>query len=248
LYKIPHFLVGFSRELLVIFMWSGLFYRIFPIGYVHLFVNISSMTELRILIATVFLLLLSVFTLSASADDDRWEVHATGSYEHEDSDRREQLQARRERLVEIRRQRKHTGRTTPIIIHTGSTQTGTVTPPKTPAPVVVKPVPVVVKKPTTPVVTPAPVPAVVTHSNTVSYRTPDGSASITFSATTKAGVITAASSTTHAGGTSGYYQDAFAQRVSGAVMGKKIAGLNLSAIAGASLTTASFEQFIAANF
>jgi hypothetical protein len=88
----------------------------------------------------------------------------------------------------------------------------------------------------------------VTHSSTVSYRTPDGSASVTFSATVKGGVITAASSTTRASGTSGYYQDVFARGISTAAIGKKAAGLNLAAVGGASLTTNSFEQFIAANF
>jgi hypothetical protein len=195
------------------------------------------MKDLRILLATVFLLLLSVFTLSSAvsaSDDDRGEVHSTGSYEHEGHTR------------VVRTRHKKIKKILPIVVHTGSTQTGTVTPPKTPAPVAVQPVPVVVKKPTIPVATPAP--ASVTHSNTVSYRTPDGSASVSFSVTAKAGVITAASSTTRAGGTSGYYQDAFAQRLAGAVIGKKIAGLNLSAIGGASLTTASFEQFVANNF
>jgi hypothetical protein len=62
------------------------------------------------------------------------------------------------------------------------------------------------------------------------------------------GVITAASSVTRATGTSGYYEDVFARGISTAAIGKKAAGLNLAAVGGASLTTASFEQFIVANF
>jgi hypothetical protein len=214
------------------------------------------MTELRILLATVFLLLLSVFTLSSAvsaSDDDRGESHGSESrYEREDDDdddHHERLQKQRERLAEIRRHNQKKLRK-PLLrnTQTGSTQTGSVTPPKTPAPVAVKPAPVVVKKPTTPVVTPTPAPTAVSKSSTVSYRTPDGSASIRFSATVKSGMITAASSTTRAGGTSGYYQDIFARGISAAAIGKKAAGLNLAAVGGASLTTNSFEQFIAANF
>jgi hypothetical protein len=181
------------------------------------------MTELRILLATVFLLLLSVFTLSSAvsaSDDDRGEIHSTGSYEHEGHTRGVRTRHARAKTI------------LPRVTHTGSVQAKT-------------PTPVAPKTPTTPV---TPVAAAVSKSSTVSYRTPDGSASVTFSATVKGGVITAATSTTRAGGTSGYYQDAFAQQLAGAVIGKKIAGLNLSAIGGASLTTASFEQFVVSNF
>jgi hypothetical protein len=84
-----------------------------------------------------------------------------------------------------------------------------VTPPKPP----VTPTPTT---PTTPVVV-----APVTKTSTVSYQTPDGSASITFSATVNGGVITAASSVTRATGTSGYYEDVFARGISAAAVGKK---------------------------
>jgi hypothetical protein len=44
------------------------------------------------------------------------------------------------------------------------------------------------------------------------------------------------------------YQESFASKLSSAVVGRKVAGLDLSAIGGASLTTAAFEQFVANNF
>lgn len=76
-------------------------------------------------------------------------------------------------------------------------------------------------KPVTPVkpVTPAPVVATpVTKSATVNYRTPEGSVPVGFSVTVKGGVITAASSTTKAGGTSRYYQDSFAPKIASAAV------------------------------
>ncbi len=84
----------------------------------------------------------------------------------------------------------------------------------------------------------------ITKSISVSYQTPDGSASIGFSVTMKDGIIIAASSTTQARGTSAYYQDSFAQSVAKSVVGKKASTLSLSAIGGASLTTNAFTQYI----
>ncbi len=83
------------------------------------------------------------------------------------------------------------------------------------------------------------------QNSTVSYNTPEGMVSVGFSVTIKNGVITSASSTKKAGGTSWYYQDSFASGLTQSVVGKKAAGLYLSAIGGASLTTGAFERFIA---
>jgi hypothetical protein len=60
-------------------------------------------------------------------------------------------------------------------------------------------------------------------SLTVTYRTPEGSVPVFFSVTVKSGVITAAASITKTtDGTSAWYQDAFATKISSAVVGKKI--------------------------
>lgn len=88
----------------------------------------------------------------------------------------------------------------------------------------------------------------VTKIATVNYNTPDGMVPVVFSVTVNNGTITAASSTTQVGGTSGYYQNVFAQGISSAVVGKMVTGLSLSAVGGASLTTNAFKQFVAANF
>ena len=110
----------------------------------------------------------------------------------------------------------------------------------------------VAPKPRKPTVKPAPKPAKngdaqsksVTKNTTVSYQTPDGSASVGFSVTLKDGVIMAASSITQARGTSEYYQNSFAQSLSKVVVGQKVSTLSLSAIGGASLTTHAFTQYI----
>lgn len=83
-----------------------------------------------------------------------------------------------------------------------------------------------------------------TQSATVSYWTPEGNVSVGFSVAIKWWIITDASSTKKASGTSVYYQESFARWLSQAVVGKKVADLNLGAIGGASLTTAAFEKFI----
>ncbi len=82
------------------------------------------------------------------------------------------------------------------------------------------------------------------QSSTVSYNTPEGMVSVGFLVTIQNGVITSATSTKKAGGTSGYYQESFASGLTQSVVGKKVAGLHLSAIGGASLTTGAFERFI----
>lgn len=216
------------------------------------------MKELRIIFATICLLYIASMTLITSAkesenetehttqtsnihhDDDNEESHDKGFKNSTAKARLESIREKNKKHQEkLRKKSKNkkipttqTGSTT----NTGTTQTGATA---------AKPV----TSPTKPVTsTPAPVATAVTHSQTVSYSTPEGSVPVSFSVTVKSGVITAASSTTKVGGTSGYYQDTFASKVSAAVVGKKVAGLNLSTIGGASLTTTAFEKFVAASF
>jgi hypothetical protein len=164
-------------------------------------------------------------------DDDQGErEHLRESAHKQRADRRKKSKKQAIRIIRT---------------YTGSTQTGVVTPPKVVTPVTPSkaPTPVTPTPPTAPIVV-----APVTKKNTVSYRTPDGSATMTFSVTVNAGTITAASAITQASGTSGYYQDIFARGISAAVIGKKTTGLNIAAVGGASLTTTAFEQFVASNF
>ena len=105
-----------------------------------------------------------------------------------------------------------------------------------------------VVSPMTPPASITPVSTSVTHTSSVNYNTPEWSVPVVFSVTVKNGVIIAASSTTKAGGTSRYYQDSFAGKISSIAVGKKIAQLNLNAIGGASLTTSAFERFVSSNF
>lgn len=110
-----------------------------------------------------------------------------------------------------------------------------------------KPTKIVKNKKKTPPI--APVITAVTKSSTVSYMTPAGNVPVLFTVTVKSGVITAVSSVTKAqDSTSIGYQNSFASKISQAVVGKKITGLNLSAIGGASLTTAAFGQFVNQSF
>lgn len=192
------------------------------------------MQNFRYIATSAFLILLatSSLTLSVSADSDRdehKEAHHVEQHESHDDDHRQS-------------HKKHKK----IILKKSETQTGSTQKPVTP----VKPVPTV--SPKTPVkpttATPTTSSSSVTHTSTISYSVPGGSASVVFSATVKNGVITAASSTTKAGGTSGYYQDAFAQKISSSVVGKKASTLSLSAIGGASLTTAAFSRFVRTSF
>jgi hypothetical protein len=75
---------------------------------------------------------------------------------------------------------------------------------------------------------------------------PEGGTSTTeFSVTVSDGVIDSVSALRVSGDReSRQYQDAFARRVAGSVVGKKLADLNLHALWGASLTTMAFEQFL----
>lgn len=215
------------------------------------------MKELRIIFATACLIYLAGFTFTASAseheneeDDDKYEVRLWTGYinsEHRSDTAKERIKKQREKekerleklrekqkklrekLKEAQKKRKNTrpetgtGTTQPPVSNTGSTSTGTT------------------NTGTTNTGTTAPV----TKSRTVSYGTPDGSVNIGFSVTITNGIITAASSTTMVGGTSGAYQNIFAAGLSQAVVGKKAAGLNIAAIGGASLTTTAFENFVA---
>lgn len=187
---------------------------------------------------------------SVSRSDRHIESDDDSYSEHQNEKKKETLKKNKERLEKLRQKRKSNHHQT----QTGSTLSGTLTQTgatKPPVATPVKPVtPVTPTKPVTPVTpTPAPVVAAVTKTTTITYRTPAGSDPVTFTATVKGGVITAASSVTKAqNGTSIWYQDAFATKLSQSVVGKKVAGLNLSAIGGASLTTTAFEQFIATSF
>jgi hypothetical protein len=206
--------------------------------------------------------LASLSTATYASDDDR-SVSGSDRYiesdddsysEHQNEKKKEAIKKNKEKLREklekLRQKRKSNHHQT----QTGSTLSGTLTQTgttKSPVATPVKPAtPVTPTKPATPVTpTPAPVVAAVTKTATITYRTPDGSDPVTFTATVKGGVITAASSVTKArNGTSIWYQDTFATKLSQSVVGKKVAGLNLSAIGGASLTTTAFEQFISTSF
>lgn len=211
-----------------------------------------SMKELRIFLATLCITYLAAFSLTTFASDEASESHTTSrseyrvsdddGYEHQTEKKREIAKKNKERLEKLRKRAKKIVRVTP------KTPVAPVVPAKPTTPVVPA-TPAKPATPATPVAPAAPVATAVTKTSTVSYRTPAGSDAITFTATVKAGVITAASSVTKAqNGTSIWYQDTFAGKVSQAVVGKKIAGLNLSAIGGASLTTTAFEQFIANLF
>ena len=209
------------------------------------------MKELRIIFATVFLLVLASLTLSSSArevesDDDRTSSTSfrIGDDSH-DEDHDTTREWSKERLKQLREKNKKKSHHLPPKVQSWTTHTGSIRPkPVTP----VKPVTPKPETPTKPV-TPTPVVATpVTKSATVNYRTPEGSVPVGFSVSVKGGVIIAASSTTKVGGTSGYYQDSFAPKIASAAVWKKVAWLNLSAVGGASLTTGAFEQFVMNNF
>jgi hypothetical protein len=85
------------------------------------------MTELRILLATVFLLLLSVFTLSGSvhaSDDDRGESRTQISREDDGRGEREHRQeVARKYRAELRKKYKKNRHTMPVVTQTGTTST-----------------------------------------------------------------------------------------------------------------------------
>ena len=105
------------------------------------------------------------------------------------------------------------------VISTGSFQIGATPPPQSMAPI--------------------------TKTETVTYTTPAGVDPVEFSVTTTDGVINAVVVTpksTHE--ISKKLQTAFAGEIGAKVVGKKISELSLSAVGGASLTTAAFNKFV----
>lgn len=214
------------------------------------------MKKSAIIFVPAFLIVLSSFTLWAFAREEEHEderehsaVTITATTNAREDHRFEEKKKTQEKLKKLREKQKERlkkirerleeahHRSGTGVTQTGSTQSGIVRP-VTPKPTSPQP------KPTTPPVTSSSI----TRWATVNYGTPEGSVPVWFSVTVKDGIITAASSTTKVGGTSGYYQDAFAQKISSAVVGKKASGLSLSAVWGASLTTRAFTQYVASNF
>lgn len=87
-----------------------------------------------------------------------------------------------------------------------------------------------------------------TKSGQANYKTPAGSDSMKVSITTKNGIITETSATPMATNpVSLRFQQSFAGKISGNVVGKSIKGLKVDTVSGASLTTAAFNDFLASN-
>lgn len=86
-----------------------------------------------------------------------------------------------------------------------------------------------------------------TASRTLSYSTPGGAVYVTFSLGYDAnGTITWVKATKTAGeSTSGAYVSLFSMDISGVAVGKNVKSLSVGAVGGASLTSASFRQFLA---
>lgn len=81
------------------------------------------------------------------------------------------------------------------------------------------------------------------YSATSDYQVPHGEESIKVNVTLSGGTITNISiQNSENDGDSAFYQEEFASSYKSAVVGKKISGLSLSNIAGASDTTAGFNQ------
>jgi hypothetical protein len=81
------------------------------------------------------------------------------------------------------------------------------------------------------------------YTATSSYRVPHGSESIRVSVTLKDGVVTASSvQNSENDFDSAQFQEEFAAAYKSYVVGKKISGLQLGAISGASDTTAGFNE------
>jgi hypothetical protein len=162
------------------------------------------MRKLPIMVSIVALFLLSNLV---SAEIEHEERDLYSRYEHQERDY-ERGDAHRPQIARKKKKHAKIPRTSTGATQTGSVHTGATTPPP---------------KPTQPSTS-------TTRSTITSYGTPDGSATVAFSVTVKDGLITSATSTRKAGGTSGYYQDAFAGGLSRAVVGKKASSLSLSAI------------------
>ena len=196
------------------------------------------MSEFRTLIACIFLTLFVTTLAPVYADRDHDEdpdARLSSRISHiEDHDEQWQsiTERNKERIKKLQKKIQKAAKKIQKNLH----QTGTILPVKTP---------VVVPKNTSN----SSGSTAITHTSSVTYRTPAGSDPIGFTVTVQSGVITAASSTVWAkNGTSAWYQESFGSTLSQAVVGKKIAGLSLSAIGGASLTTRAFEQFVKNSF
>jgi hypothetical protein len=110
-----------------------------------------------------------------------------------------------------------------------------------PAPVAAPAMPT--SAPVTPGVAPT---STLTVSKTVSYSSPAGKEEINFAITTENGIVTALSvtpKTDHP--VSNNYQKVFATNAPAQVVGKSLKGLKVSTVSGASLTTWSFNEFVA---
>lgn len=135
----------------------------------------------------------------------------------------------------------------PITPATSTPATVTPTPVETPKPTTPAPAPAPAPTPAPKPVTPAPAPAptAVTKSKTLSYSTPGGTEKTQFIVTVKAGIVTAVSSKALADNpVSQAFQEAFGKEVSGKVVGHAVKGLRIGTLGGASLTSASFAQFV----
>lgn len=82
-----------------------------------------------------------------------------------------------------------------------------------------------------------------TYTATSGYQVPHGQESIKVNVTLSGGTITAVSvSNSENDHDSAFYQEEFTQGYKSAVVGKKISGLHISSVAGASDTTDGFNQ------
>lgn len=107
----------------------------------------------------------------------------------------------------------------------------------------------IVKNQKTPVVTTIKkvVPKIVirTYTRTVSYTTPTGKESITFTVRYKNGIIVGAQATPRSRKSASLLlQRTFARNLYKAVVGKNIKDFDIEVIAGATLETQAFEEFI----
>lgn len=85
----------------------------------------------------------------------------------------------------------------------------------------------------------------VTHTQIVSYKSPGGDDKIEYTVAIQNGIISAVSVKNIASNdVSKGYQDGFAKEISAKVVGMPVKKFNLDTVAGASLTTASFNQYI----
>jgi len=85
------------------------------------------------------------------------------------------------------------------------------------------------------------------YTRSVSYQAPHRTESITVTLKIKDGVVTSVEDVHSKNNrNSAYFQEGFESAIAGQVVGKKIADIQLDAVAGASLTTAAFMEAITA--